>query len=101
LKNLISLSYFLVLSAFIFILDVSDIILDVSVIFEVSDILVIVVSVVLTEVESVDVVDDPELLQATITVARERIAKIFFMTSCFKDCIIRAKVIFFAKMPNF
>jgi hypothetical protein len=75
--NKIFYYFFLVVSADAFILEVSVVVLEVST-------LVTVVSLVLTVVESVVVVEVPELLQATNTVATARIAKNFFMTSCFK-----------------
>ena len=99
---MISVYYFLVVSDFIFIFEVSDIIFDVSIIiFDVSLIFIVVESVVLIVVESVVFVDEPELLQATIIVAAERMAKIFFMTSCFKGLYNWRKGNFFSQMTKF
>jgi len=76
IKTYNNLNYFLVLSAFIF---------DVSVVTLADESTLTTVESTLTTVESVVLVaESAELLQATNTVATDRIARIFFMTCCFK-----------------
>lgn len=82
----------MVVSAAIFILEVSVAIFVVSVLTTVES--------TLTVVESVVALVVAELLQATNTVAIERIAKIFFMTCCFKGFLICAKVKSFTAKSN-